>query len=54
MDHSSLILHNCVEFIECHAVAINHTDRTVIFVGFAGIAKVPSAEDTVANALITN
>lgn len=35
-------------------LSINHTDRTVIFVGSAGIAKVPSAEDTVANVLITN
>lgn len=35
-------------------IAINHADRTVIFVGSTRIAKVPSAEDIVANVLITN
>lgn len=42
-----------VEFPKCRVFFINHTG-TVIFSDSAGMAKVPSAEDIVANALITD
>lgn len=42
-----------VEFLKCPVIFINHAG-TVIFSDSSGMAKVPSAEDIVANVLITD